>query len=590
MKKYSMLSFIIIPFRTSPVLFIIRVIDGIVSSLLPSVLVVVTANFIDTAGLIFEGERPVSEIHFPLIMIAAIVAYQYINGVLMSFVSTKAYMRLNEVFRTEIVEKRLRLEYKHIENNESWEIINRVCNDPAAQINGGFDAILRVANLIIRIISLLAIIFTQVWWAGIVILVFCVPLIYISIATGKKTYEVSKDTAKIERKAGYLHKVLSSRENVEERSLFGFTDYINKKWYGYYETARKMRIKIQRKNFIRVNGASLITLLAMSIIILVLLMSLEKGTISIGLFMALVTAILNLVQAVSGDLSGIVSDIANKKEYLKDLNVFIVLSEQEGAVDKPTTGKMKFESLEFRNVSFTYPGMDCEILKNCSFKLLKGKHYAFVGANGAGKTTITKLITGLYTNFSGDILINGKSIRDYTMSDLKAMYAVIHQDFAKYYISLKDNITLGNIHGVSDERIQVATSMIGLDHVITGLSDGIETDLGKIKQNGVDLSGGEWQRIAIARALVSDAPITILDEPTAALDPMAESNLYDMFGRISEGKSTIFITHRLGATKLADEILVIDGGAIIESGTHQSLMKLNGFYAKMFESQRSWYT
>lgn len=589
MKKYSMLSFITIPFRTSPILSLIRVMDGIISSLLPSVLVVVTADFIDTAGLIFKGERPVSEIYFPLMMIALIAAYQYIDWTLRSLVSTKAYMRLNEAFRTEIVGKRLRLEYRHIENNESWELIHRVGSDPAAQINGGFDAILKTVNLIIRVISLLAVIFTQVWWAGVVILVFCVPLIYISVVTGKKTYEVSKDTAKIERKADYLQKVLSGRESVEERSLFGFTDFLNEKWYGYYETARKMRINIQKKNIIRVNGAAQITLLAMALIILVLLFPLERGSLSIGLFMALTTAILNLVQAMAGDLSGIVSSIANKKEYLKDLNTFMALSEQEGAADQPTSGKMEFESLEFRNVFFSYPGTESAILKNCSFKLLKGRHYAFVGSNGAGKTTITKLITGLYSNFSGDILINGKSIRDYAMPELKAMYAVIHQDFAKYAISLKDNIALGNVRGVSEERIQTAADTIGLDHVIADLPHGMETNLGKINENSVDLSGGEWQRIAIARALVSDAPVTILDEPTAALDPVAESNLYDMFGRISEGRSTIFITHRLGAVKLADEILVLDGGAIVESGTHQTLIQLGGFYSKMYESQRSWY-
>lgn len=589
MKKYTMLDFVLIPFKASPFLSLLRIADGIIASLLPSVLVVVTANFIDTALSIFNNERSVSAIHLPLIMIAAIIAYQYINGILINFANTKAYMKLNEVFRTEIVNKRLRLEYRHIENNVSWEIINRVSADPAAQIDGGFQAVLMVLNICIRITSLLIIILTQIWWAGIFILVFCVPLIYISIKTGKKTYEVSKDTAKIERKAGYLHSILFNRECVEERSLFGFVDCINDKWYSYFEQARKMRIRIKRKNFLQVNGASLITLFAMAVIILVLIMPLQKGSISIGLFMALVTAIFNLVQAVSGELSDIVSNMAIKREYIKDLNLFNALTEQSGALDEPVQTSCKFESLEFRNVTFAYPGTENTVLNDCSFYLQKNRHYAFVGANGAGKTTITKLITGLYPDFSGDILINGKSIRQYTLAELKAMYAVIHQDFARYYISLKDNIALGNINGVSNERLEQVVSMIGLETMVADLPRGTDTYLGKIKESAVDISGGEWQRVAIARALVSNAPITILDEPTAALDPVAESNIYEMFGRISEGKSTIFITHRLGAAKLADEILVIEQGKIAERGSHEELMDLNGIYTEMFESQRSWY-
>lgn len=169
------------------------------------------------------------------------------------------------------------------------------------------------------------------------------------------------------------------------------------------------------------------------------------------------------------------------------------------------------------------------------------------------------------------------------------MFSVVHQDFAKYYISLKDNIALGNINIIDDKRILKEIKHIGLIDTLVNLPEGINSFLGKIKENGVDLSGGEWQRVAIARSLVSDAPISILDEPTAALDPIAESKIYTIFDRISTGKSTIYITHRLGAAKLADEILVIDGGKVAECGSHNILMKRKGIYAEMFETQRSWY-
>lgn len=588
LKKYNLLDLIILPFKVCPFLVLLQIIEKVIFALIPSLTVMITANFINTALSIFDQRKAFAAIHLPLILLVLITAYGYINDVLMSFIRIKMYMRLDETFQLAIFEKKIKLNYIHIENNESLEVINRVCKDPAQQINQGFDTLLKMAGIVIRILSLLAVLISQEWWAGIIMLLISVPLFTISAVTGKKTYEVSKETAKLERKAEYLHGIMSNRESVEERSLFGFTDYMSHTWDHYYEAARKMRIRNRRKGFVQMNSASFLTLFAVVVMIFVLLKPLQEGSISIGLFMAFVTVIFNLMQGVAAELSGAVKEVANKREFLKDLNGFLALNEQEGALDEPKKTAV-FESIEFKNVSFTYPGTNHQILKNCSFKLIKNMHYAFVGVNGAGKTTMIKLITGLYQDFSGEILINDRNIKAYSLAELKAMYAVIHQDFAKYYISVKDNIMLGNIHGVSDERIQKEVKRIGLEDVIAQLPDKIDTCLGKVKKNGVDVSGGEWQRIAIARALVSDAPITVLDEPTAALDPTAESSLYHLFGQIMRGKSTIFITHRLGATKLADEILVIDKGKIAEKGTHTFLMKADGIYKKMFAAQGEWY-
>jgi len=219
-----------------------------------------------------------------------------------------------------------------------------------------------------------------------------------------------------------------------------------------------------------------------------------------------------------------------------------------------------------------------------------GKHYAFVGKNGAGKTTITKLLTGLYTEYEGEILINGKELREYPVSTVKALFSVVYQDFAKYYIPLKDNIKLGDVSGKNtEEKIPDILTKGGLEELVSELKDGIDTPLGKILENGQDISGGQWQRIALARSLISRAPVKMLDEPTAALDPISESRVYGEFENLMKGKTTVFISHRLGSTKLADEILVIDDGMIIERGTHDELMDDEGQYAQMFEAQRGWY-
>ncbi len=222
--------------------------------------------------------------------------------------------------------------------------------------------------------------------------------------------------------------------------------------------------------------------------------------------------------------------------------------------------------------------------------LERGKHYAFVGKNGTGKTTVTKLLTGLYSEYEGEILINGAELRTIPPATIKALFSVVYQDFAKYFIPLKDNIALGDVSGSNTEsRVQSAAEEAGLDGTIAELRDGINTPLGRILPNGQDISGGQWQRVAIARSLMSRAPVKMLDEPTAALDPVSESRIYHEFEMLMRGKTTVFISHRLGSTKLADEILVIGNGVVSERGTHEELMHENGQYAEMFEAQRGWY-
>ena len=591
-KKYTLFDFIKITFKSSPVLTAVRIIDKIIYALIPSFTALVMAGFVNTALEIFEGKQDRQDIYPYLLFIMLIIAHQTVDRTLIDFVFAKMKMKLNESFKTAVIEKRAKLEYRHIENSDTWDLINRTCEDPASRIYSGFDHSLRMFDMFIRVGSLLAILFGQVWWAGIVIILFSVPLFRLAVKSGKTNYEAFKNAAQHERRAGYLHEVLTGREYVEERTMFGYTDRLNQKWYDKFETARKINLSVQLKNYIKNKGGSTLTVVIWLGIVCVLIPPLGNGELTAGMFIGLSAASFSLVQMVSWEMSYVTSELANNHEYMKDLSSFAALSEQTGALDLPCRENTGFEKLEFINVSFKYPGTEKYILKNCSFVIEKNRHYAFVGVNGAGKTTITKLLTGLYPDFEGQILIDGKKLSEYSQSQLKAMFTVVYQDFARYYISMRDNIMLGDINNIGDlsnRQAEQAANLINLKPVIENLPDKLDTALGKIKENGVDLSGGEWQRVAIARTLASGAPVRILDEPTAALDPIAESNMYEMFGEISAGKTTVFITHRLGAAKLADEIFVIDDGNIAEQGSHAELLSQNGIYTRMFESQRSWY-
>lgn len=589
-RNYRLLDFVRIPFQISPLLTLIKVVNQLITASIPSFQVLVTAIFIDTALAIFHGAEQYNQIFLPLTWMMLIIVYNYLNWSLLSFINLKMEMKMTESFRSAIVEKRSRLEYRHIEDNDTWDLITRTCGDPVGKINGGFENLLGAVNIVVRVFSLLIILVMQVWWAAFAIIGISVPLFGLAIKGGKATYQANKEAEKHKRRADYLHNVLSGRDNIEERALFGYSEHLNSMWYEKYEEARKINLKVTLKYFIRMKGSSLITVLISIFIIGVLLVPLSNGMITAGMFMGLVTATLGLIQMMSWNLSHITSELAKNREYLKDLTAFMKLSEQEGALDLPVEApQISFERIEFINVSFQYPGTDKFILKNFNLRLDKGIHYAFVGINGAGKTTITKLLTGMYDNFEGEIKINDKSIREYKQSELKALFSVVYQDFAKYYVSLEDNIYLGDVNSKEEERLEEAVSLLDLQDTLDKLPQGKKTYLGKIKEGGMDLSGGEWQKLAIARALYNPAKIRILDEPTAALDPVAESNIYEMFGKISQGESTIFITHRLGAAKLADEIIVIADGAVAEQGDHETLMKKGGIYAEMYESQRSWY-
>ena len=229
------------------------------------------------------------------------------------------------------------------------------------------------------------------------------------------------------------------------------------------------------------------------------------------------------------------------------------------------------------------------MLQEINFALEAGRHYALVGANGAGKSTIAKLMLGLYPPTGGEILINGKPIAEWPQDALNGLFGVVFQDFARYSLTVRDNVVLRDRRNDGDALVAASLQEAGLGELVAGLPRGADTPLGKVLAGGVDISGGQWQRLALARSLATAAPVRILDEPTAALDPLAESELYRSYSQAAAGLTTLFISHRLGSTKIADRILVVDGGALGESGTHDELMRQEGRYAQMFTAQRHWY-
>lgn len=593
-KTYKLLDSVKLSFQCSPWLTFLMALEKVLAGLVPSIQILATAYFIDTAIAIFQGQSPIQQIYPPIGAIAGLIAFSWISGQLIQFVKVRLETALREQFRTAILTKRSKLAYPHIENADSWDVISRVSKNPENQLIQALNRLLEAISLVLRITGILAILVAQVWWAALVIMAISVPLFYLAMKSGKANYQASREASKYERRHDYLSTVLMGRDAVNERSLFQYSKSVNQVWHEQFETARKIKLRTEMQWYMKMKSGSIITAFLSTIIVFLLIPPTVSGSLSIGMFISLSSSIFSLVSMMSWVLTRLADNLARDAEYMVDLTKFANLHEVRGAEHEPAARPPVFESLEFRNVHFTYPGAEQPTLKGLSFTLEAGKHYAVVGINGAGKTTMTKLMTGLYSDYEGEILLNGRQLSEYSYSELKAFYSVVYQDFAKYSITFKDNMALGDLAADRMEpafttRLRETMEQTGLTAVAEKLASGMDTYLGKIKSDSADLSGGEWQRLAMARAVFSPAPIRILDEPTAALDPISESRLYEQFEAVSQDTTSLMISHRLGSTKLADEILVIGEGRLLEHGTHKQLMDLGGVYAQMYEKQRSWY-
>ncbi|MDW2800807.1 ABC transporter ATP-binding protein [Clostridium boliviensis] len=587
-KNYHSFDAVRLAFKASPVCLVSEILLSVTLSIMQTAaLALATAGFVDTASDILRGTRPRDDIYLPLVLLLVTLGVTTTLGALIQLAGSRIRLNLQRRLIPSVVRIYAALDYRHIENNTSWELISRVSRDPVNSVMEGMDAYVQFIQIIISLFSVLILIVTQVWWAAFIILIFSAPMFWLSVRAGRKTYQAGREAERFNRRTDYLGEVLTGRDNVDERTLFGYNDEINDKWQNQYEAGRQLQLKVTARMFLTIKCSSLLMVLISLLVALTLIGPVVSGQMTAGWFMGIVSSVFGMIQKLGFQMSRALENISRVGEYMKDLTEFAALNQTKDALTEPDATPMAFDSLEFRNVIFRYPGSERLVLDGLSFKLEAGRHYAFVGKNGAGKTTITKLLTGLYTQYQGEILINGKELREYPASTVKALFSVVYQDFARYYIRLKDNITLGDVHKKGNEM--QAAHLAGLDETIRSLNHGLDTPLGKIMTGGQDLSGGQWQRVAIARSLNSRAPVKMLDEPTSALDPISESLLYRDFEKLMRGKTTVFVSHRLGSTKLADEILVIDSGRIIERGTHDALMAANGAYAGMFEAQRGWY-
>ena len=392
------------------------------------------------------------------------------------------------------------------------------------------------------------------------------------------------------RQLDYLRQVGGSKEAAKELKLFGLSSFFTERFTRISNAILDENLALSRKRLIAVSFLSMLSTAGYYGAYVWVIYKTVIGAFSIGTLSFLTQSIMNASANISLVFSTL-SSIADQALFLTDLLAFFQM--QPAVTSKPNAlpaPRPIVKGFEFRDVSFVYPGTTRVILDHLNFRLEPGERIALIGQNGQGKTTIVKLMTRLYDPTAGKVLLDGVDLRDYDIEDLCREIGVIFQDFMRYEMTARENIAVGRIQYLyDDDRIQRAAEKSLADGVVQRLARGYDQMLGRRFETGVDLSGGEWQKLALARAYLREAQVLILDEPTAALDARAEYEVFERFNELTESKMALFISHRFSTVRMAERIIVLEDGAIAEEGNHDRLIAHGGRYAEMFELQASSY-
>nr|MBA3275639.1 ABC transporter ATP-binding protein [Chloroflexia bacterium] len=407
---------------------------------------------------------------------------------------------------------------------------------------------------------------------------------------GWQGFGMMRRQSPVRRAMSYLTTLMTTDQYAKEVKLFTVGDHFIERYRtvseSYYQDTKQLLV---RRYFAGFGWGSLTTLASSGTFLYVALLAI-RGQVTLGALTVYTQAASQVQGAFQGILGGI-QGIYENGLYLSTLYELLEREPHISAPANPVPVTRPFtQGIKFRNVSYHYADRDVPALQDVSFTIEPGETIALVGQNGAGKSTIVKLLGRLYDPDEGQILVNGVDLRDYDPVELREQIGVMFQDYATYQFSAADNIGIGNVDRIGDlDAIRDAADRAGADRVIARLPEGYATALGKWFEGGHQLSGGEWQKVALARAFMRDAQILILDEPTAALDARAEHELFSRIKELTEGRIALYISHRFSTARMADRIFVLEHGRLIEQGTHNELMLRDGQYADLFELQAASY-
>lgn len=505
-------------------------------------------------------------------------------GVLENYFQGVATRRLQAL----IFSKLGRLPLTFYEQPQSQNLLQRLGSSMGPRMVQASSALAKLAGAIVTLCSYLVILWTAHWAFPLGLLPVLLVAIALNLRWGQERFWLSRRQTEGQRELTYLGSLLTGAPAAKEVLLFGTGDYLAERWNGIATRVWAENLKLSWRQAAAKSGLLGFSTVISSVAILGLLALIVGGRLTLGGYVALSAAVSGSLSESTG-IAFTISLIVESAIFVSDF--FELLDYPE----EPIAGGKKFpeplhSEISVEGLTFAYPGSPALALCDVTFTVRPGERIAIVGENGAGKTTLVKCLIGLYQPGAGTVRYDGVDLGEIDRASLRANVTAVFQDFVRYALTARENVGFGNIAQIRQtEALDIAAARAGATRVIDQMPLGWETRLSLMWTGGYEPSYGQWQRLAVARAFMRDAQVIAMDEPTAALDPKAEAEVFEQLAAAMAGRTAFFVSHRLGTARAADRILVMKDGRLVEQGTHDSLMAMGGEYARMFRTQARWY-
>ncbi len=576
--------------KVNPLLFYVNILCRILNAILPVLMLWVGKLIIDE--VVLQMAADVKDLDLLWMLVTAEFGLAVISDLLSRGISLSDAL-LGDQYSIDtsvkIIKKTSELNLDQLEDSEFYDKLERARQQTTGRV-GLMSNILTQGEDVIVILSLLVGVVTFEPWLIILLVVSIIPTIINEIKFSGTSYSLARSWTQERRELDYLRYAGASDVTAKEVKLFGLSDYLAARFKGlsdkYYIQSKKLaKQRAGWGSFFNVIGTT-----AYYGAYILIIFRTVAGIFSLGDLTFLSGSFNRLRTKLQGFFTRFTA-ITESALYLQDYFEFLDMKYSEDVAEEKLPLPKKIQKgFEFKNVGFKYPKSEIWVVRHINFELKAGEKLAFVGENGAGKTTLIKLLLRFYEPSEGEILLDGIPIKEYNQTQYQQYFGVIFQDFVKFELTLRENIAMGEIGQIENQpRIDRAAEKSLADEVISEMPGGYDQQLGKRFKQGKDLSGGQWQKIAIARAYMKDAEVLILDEPTSALDARAETEAFNRFIKLTEGKTAVIISHRFSTVRIADRIMVLKDGAVLEIGTHEELMQNDKLYAELFNLQAAGY-
>jgi ATP-binding cassette subfamily B protein len=486
--------------------------------------------------------------------------------------------------------KSIEVDLEYYESAQYYDTLHRAQQEAPYRPTRIVNGLAQVGQSGVSLLAMAGLLFSFHWGIAAILFAAVVPGVLVRLRYANQMYRWQRERTPTERQAWYFNWLLTGDMHAKEVRLFDLGPLFIRRFRDLRQQLRRERLEIVTRRSV----AELVTQASVTLAVFgsyaFIAYRTVQGAITLGDLVMYYQAFQRgqgFLQEMLGGLAGLYEDnlfLSNLYEFL-DLKPKVVEPHHPRPVPQPIQTGIVFD-----HVSFQYPTGTRKVLEDITLTIRPGEHIALVGENGAGKTTLIKLLCRLYDPTEGTITLDGLDLRQFATAALRREISIVFQDYAKYHLTARENIWFGDVDlPPDDERIVAVARHSGADGVISGLPQGYETTLGKWFEDGEELSIGEWQKVALARAFLRAAQIIVLDEPTSALDAQAEYEVFKKFRQLAEGRTAILISHRFSTVRLADRIYVLENGRISESGTHDELVRHGGMYARLFETQAQYY-